>query len=104
MLPLSALRGAVLSACSSLSGALPALSGAGTRGILTTLHKPGDGKPQTVTLIPGDGIGEEGRWGAQQSREPFAARKAATSEHIQAAFAMLKQACSTGEAKLSVCA
>lgn len=29
-----------------------------SRGIFTYLPSPGDGKPKTVTLIPGDGIGE----------------------------------------------
>ncbi len=29
------------------------------RGLMTYMPTPGDGKPHTVTLIPGDGIGPE---------------------------------------------
>ena len=35
------------------------LVGAGARGLMTYVPLPGDGKPHTVTLIPGDGIGPE---------------------------------------------
>ncbi len=35
------------------------LASAGARGLMTYVPLPGDGKPHTVTLIPGDGIGPE---------------------------------------------
>ena len=33
--------------------------GAGARGLMTYVPLPGDGRPHTVTLIPGDGVGPE---------------------------------------------
>ncbi len=35
------------------------LVGVGARSLMTYVPLPGDGRPHTVTLIPGDGVGPE---------------------------------------------
>ena len=38
---------------------LPYIQGLTSRGLMTYVPSPGDARKQTVTLIPGDGIGPE---------------------------------------------
>uniref|UniRef100_A0A6U2F8Z1 Isopropylmalate dehydrogenase-like domain-containing protein n=1 Tax=Chlamydomonas euryale TaxID=1486919 RepID=A0A6U2F8Z1_9CHLO len=43
----------------TLGAAASAAPRSAARGLMTTVHSPGDGRTRTVTLIPGDGVGPE---------------------------------------------